>query len=154
MQMTVSSINAAPFIPSALSTCKMVCSTLWPPYGTTRLQVAKISLQVAKISSVADLCLLANGELAGQKIDLQGRTLTHLPQPGMEFCKELILQGRGTTLCNGTLVLAAGAQITLRAPDITLQGIHINGVSTLPNPVAQKAWFADESPYVPAAVPL
>ena len=127
MQMTVFGINAVPFIPSALSTCKMVCYTLWPPDGSTRLQVAKIN-------SVAELCLLANGELAGQKIDLQGRTLKHLHQPGTEFCKEVIFQGQGTTLCNGTLVLAADAQIILRAPEITLQGIHINGAFSFTKP--------------------
>ena len=127
MRMTDSGITAVAFIPYAFSTCKMVCSTLWPPDGSTRLQVAEIS-------SVAELCLLANGELAGQKIDLQGRTLTHLPQPGMEFCKDLILQGLGTDLCNGTLVLAADAQITLRAPKMTLQGIHINGAFSFTTP--------------------
>ena len=127
MQMTVSGITAVPFILSALSTCKMVCSALRPPDGSTRLQVAKIS-------SVAELCLLANGVLAGQKIDLQGRTLTHLPQPGTEFCKKLIFQGQGTTLCNGTLKLAAGTQITLRAPKMTLHGITINGAFSFTKP--------------------
>ena len=125
--MTVSGINAVDFIPSALSTCKMICYTLWPPDGSTRLQVIKTS-------SVAELCLLANGELAGHKIDLQGQTLFHLPQPGTEFRKELIFQGQGTTLCNGTLNLAADAQITLRASAITLQGIRINGAFSFTKP--------------------
>ena len=89
---------------------------------------------MAKISSVAELCLLANGELAGQEIDLQDMTLTHVPQSGTDFCKELILHGSGTTLRNGTLILDADTQITLRAPNMTLQGIHINGAFSFTNP--------------------
>ena len=89
--------------------------------GSTRL------LQVAKISSVAELFVLANRELAGQEIDLQHRTLTHVPQFENDFCKKLILHGLGTTLRNGTLILAADTQITLLAPNMTLSGICING---------------------------
>ena len=96
--------------------------------GSTRL------LQVAKISSVAELFVLANRELAGQEIDLQHRTLTHVPQSDNDFCKKLILHGMGTTMRNGTLILSADTQITLRGSNMTLQGIHINGAFSFTKP--------------------